>query len=391
MTFFPPRGLGAALLGAGALVAFAGFAQADQVFADDVIVDGSLCVGFDCVNGESFGFDTIRMKENNIRIKADDTSNSASFPNRDWQLTFNDSTNGGQNKFSIDDITGSRTPFTIEAGVRSNQLYLADNNRVGFGTSTPVLDLHVKQGNTPGLRLEQDGTSGFTAQTFDIAANEANFFIRDATNGSTLPLRIKPGAPTNAISVDSDGDVGLGVQSPTATTQLDVVGNELIVALFRGNGTKVVDVKSDDNGAVQYRMQSNSTNRRFVALNAAGSPQSQILFGNNEVKIAGINDTSNLFATFSTAGIVTNIGSCTTASPCDAVFDPEVYEVPSIEDHASAMWENKYLPAVGPTRNGPVNMNVKLAGMLNELEHAHIYIEMLNDRIAALESRLNAE
>ena len=36
-------------------------AVADQQFLDDVIVDGSLCVGQDCVNGESFGFDTMKL------------------------------------------------------------------------------------------------------------------------------------------------------------------------------------------------------------------------------------------------------------------------------------------------------------------------------------------
>ena len=44
------------------------------VVADDQIVIGSLCVGFNCVNGEPFGFDTIRMKEDNTRIKFEDTS-----------------------------------------------------------------------------------------------------------------------------------------------------------------------------------------------------------------------------------------------------------------------------------------------------------------------------
>ena len=95
----------------GSALLIAGVAQADQVILDDLIVDGSACIGFDCVNGESFGFDTIRIKENNLRIRAQDTSSSASFPSNDWQITFNDSSNGGQNKFSIDDIDGGRTPF----------------------------------------------------------------------------------------------------------------------------------------------------------------------------------------------------------------------------------------------------------------------------------------
>ncbi len=193
--------------------------NADQQILDDLIVDGSACIGQDCVNGESFGFDTLRLKENNLRIKFDDTSNSASFPSNDWQLTANDSGNGGANKFSIDDVTGGRTPFTIEASAPSNSLYVDDGGRIGFGTSTPSVQLHLKDGNTPTLRLEQDGSSGFTAQTWDLAGNEANFFIRDATNGSKLPFRIQPSSGSgnnNALYIASDGDIGMGTTSPGA-------------------------------------------------------------------------------------------------------------------------------------------------------------------------------
>jgi hypothetical protein len=187
--------------------------RADQQILDDLIVDGSACIGQDCVNGESFGFDTLRLKENNLRIKAQDTSSSASFPTNDWQITFNDSSNGGANKFSIDDIDGGRTPFTIEAGAPSDSLYVEDGGRVGLGTNTPVVQLHIKDGNTPTTRLEQDGSSGFAPQTWDVAGNEANFFIRDATNGSTLPFRIRPGAPTGAIDIQASGAVEIGEPS----------------------------------------------------------------------------------------------------------------------------------------------------------------------------------
>lgn len=196
-------------------------AWADILHSDDVIIDGSLCVGFDCVNGESFGFDTIRLKENNLRIRAQDTSNSSSFPSNDWQITFNDSSNGGANKFSIDDIDSGKTPFTIEAGAPSHSLYVDDAGRLGLGTSTPVVDVHTRSGNTPTLRLEQDGSSGFTPQTWDVAGNEANFFIRDVTNGSTLPFRIRPGAPSSSIDVAADGDVGIGTSSPGARLHID--------------------------------------------------------------------------------------------------------------------------------------------------------------------------
>jgi hypothetical protein len=184
----------------------------DQVIPDDLIVQGSLCVGFDCVNNENFGFDTIRLKENNTRIKFEDTS-VGTFPTNDWQLTANDSASGGASKFSIEDITGARVPFTIEAGASTNSIFVDSTARVGFRTSTPVLDLHVATSNTPGLRLEQNNSGGFTAQTWDIAGNEANFFVRDVTSGSRLPFRIRPGAPTSSIDISADGDVGIGTAS----------------------------------------------------------------------------------------------------------------------------------------------------------------------------------
>lgn len=377
-------------LAASVVALTASMAAADQVINDDLIVTGSLCVGFDCVNGESFGFDTIRLKENNVRIKFQDTSNSASFPTRDWQITANDSSNGGANKFSIDDIDGSRTPFTIEAGAPSHSLYVDDGGRIGLGTSTPVVEVHVVDGDSPTLRLEQNGSSGFTPQTWDVVGNEANFFVRDATNGSQLPLRIAPGADSNSFSINAQNEIGFGVQNPETGVHFEFVAADgnATAALFRGTSTKNLVLQSTNNGATQIRLKTDSSNRRIVAKDSDDNTMTQIVMDNDNVKIGS---GSQNFATFSSAGIVTNIGTCTTASPCDAVFDPEVYTVPSIEEHASLMWENKFLPAVGPTRNGQINMNAKLTGMLNELEHAHIYIEQLNDRIAALELMLQEQ
>lgn len=197
-----------------------GYTIKDIQHLDDVIITFSLCVGNDCVNGENFGFDTLRLKENNTRIKFDDTSNSASFPKNDWQLTANDSENGGANKFSIDDITNGRTPFTIEAGAPSHSLFVEDSGQIGLGTSNPVTDIHVVSGNTPTLRLEQDGSSGFTAQTWDVAGNEANFFVRDVTNSSKLPFKIKPGAPTSSIFIAADGSIGFGKENPSLPMHL---------------------------------------------------------------------------------------------------------------------------------------------------------------------------
>jgi hypothetical protein len=196
----------------------------DQVIPDDLIVQGSGCFGFDCVNNESFGFDTIRLKENNLRIKAEDTS-VGSFPTNDWQLTFNDSASGGASKFSVEDITGSKVPLTITAGAATNSIFVDSIGRVGFRTSTPVLDLHVNTNNTPSIRLEQNSSGGFTAQTWDVAGNEANFFVRDVTSGSRLPFRIRPGAPTSSVDISADGDIGINTGSPFGNAKVAIQGS----------------------------------------------------------------------------------------------------------------------------------------------------------------------
>ena len=258
-----------------------GVALPDQVITDDLIVNGgSLCVGLDCSNGESFGFETIRLKENNLRIRAFDTSTSASFPSRDWQITFNESDNGGKNKYSIDDIDGGRTPFTIEAGARTNALYVEDGGRIGIGTPTPVADLHVKTGNTPTLRLEQDGTSGFAAQTWDLAGNEANLFIRDATNGSDLPFRIYPDAGTNALVIEGGtGDVGVGTNTPTAPLHVR-----------RANGTARALIEEVGSGAFELLELSNNGGVQFQLNNSAASGVGWNIINvgnaNNDLRIA---------------------------------------------------------------------------------------------------------
>ena len=204
------------------------------VVTNDQVVLGSQCVGQDCSNGESFGFDTIRLKENNLRIRFFDTSNSASFPTVDWQLTANDSTNGGANKFSIDDLDSGRTPFTIEASAPSHSLYVDDGGRMGLGTSTPVVEMHMVDGDTPTVRLDQNGSSGFMPQVWDVAGNEANFFVRDVSNGSRLPFKIRPSSPTDALVLESSGtrlnnlttfsaNVGMGLN--TAAHRLQVRGD----------------------------------------------------------------------------------------------------------------------------------------------------------------------
>ena len=225
---------GGAVVGAGEDAAEEGAAK-DQFIADDLIVSGSLCVGFDCVNGENFGFDTFRLKENNLRIHFQDTSNSSAFPTTDWRIIANDSSNGGASYLAFEDSDAARKPFVVEAGSRNNALYV-DGSRIGFGTSVPADDLHIAVGDTPGVRLDQDGSSGWAKQVWDVSGNEANFFVRDLTNASRLPLRIQPGAPTSSLTLRADGNVGMGTWTPTAPLEIETTSRDATLLLDRTDG-----------------------------------------------------------------------------------------------------------------------------------------------------------
>ena len=211
----------------------------DFVIADDLIVQGSACVGLDCVDGEVFGFDTIRMKENNTRLQYDDTSTSAGFATNNWQIRANSSASGGGSFLAFVDqgATGNSESgtivFEVDAGAPANSLRVSSGGNVGIGTATPVLDVHANTSDTPAIRLEQNNSGGFTAQTWDIGANEANFFVRDVTSGSLLPFRIRPGAPTSSIDIAATGRVGIGTGSPASkltveSTAADVAGESYL-------------------------------------------------------------------------------------------------------------------------------------------------------------------
>jgi hypothetical protein len=198
----------------------------DVVTADDAIIQGSACIGLDCVNNETFGFDTLRLKENNNRIQFDDTSTSAGFATNNWQIRANDSASGGASFLGFVDqgATGNSDTgnivFSVEAGAPVNALKVASSGKLGLRTATPGLDIHMNTSDTPAIRFEQNNSGGFTAQTWDIGANEANFFVRDLTGGSRLPFRVRPGAPTSSIDIAASGNVGIGTASPLKKLQV---------------------------------------------------------------------------------------------------------------------------------------------------------------------------
>ncbi|MCA9875134.1 MAG: tail fiber domain-containing protein [Anaerolineales bacterium] len=212
----------------------------DVVYYENLIVVGDECVGADCVNGEVFNYTTLKLKENNVGLTFYDTS-AGTFPGVDWQLTANESTSGGLNKFSIEDLTNAKIPFTILANAPSNAFYVDASGRVGMGTATPYVELHLASGDTPTVRLDQTTSSGWPAQVWDIGGNEQQFFIRDVTGGLTWPFRIQPGTPSNALTLRADGTVGIGTWGPAATLHVYNAAPTILVSRPDGKTTLSLD------------------------------------------------------------------------------------------------------------------------------------------------------
>ncbi len=151
---------------------------ADVVIADDLIVNfSSLCVGPDCVDGEAFGFDTIRLKDSDPQIRFVDTSNSASFPTNDWLMGITDIPTP---RFFVEDATSTATVLILEGGANggvalgANSELVVDSISVGAsGTERRVV--HVAEGvdDTDAVNLGQFNAFAATV-TADLPTIDAS-------------------------------------------------------------------------------------------------------------------------------------------------------------------------------------------------------------------------
>ncbi|MDQ2092258.1 hypothetical protein [Marimonas arenosa] len=365
-------------------------ARADQVIADDLIVQGDLCVGTTCTDGmDFFGFDMIVSAEN-PRVMIADNSNvtnpGGGDTDRDYSFQVNDDT---FEFFLIYDHEAGTFPFIMDGGAPTRSINVRANGNIGFGsTGSNTAALTITRGDTPRVRFEQDGSGGNTPHTWDLIANEVQIRIADQTNGVS-PFYIYPGTGNEgALTIAGNGEIGMGTYSPQA--QLHVTG---------------------DQGAAQIRVEETSattTPRTMMNLQNNGRPE--IIMGNTgtggewsfgagtnfilkQGAVGSASSAKTKLFEIRPNGDATLAGSLITGGTacgggCDRVFSDD-YDLPSIAEHAAAMFALGHLPNVGPTPEGePLNVTDKLGRMLNELEHAHIYIAEQEKRIADQNARI---
>jgi hypothetical protein len=369
-----------AALGAAAIAAQPSLA--DQVVADDLIIEGSVCAGINCNDGEAFGTGTARLKTSTVRLDFVDTS-SGGFPTRDWRLEANGFGSGEGDHFAIKDMgdtstgaEGGTAVVKVMAGAPANSLFVDVSGRLGLRTATPAEELHILADSTPTVRLEQTAVN-VAAWTWDIRANDLFFTVRDVTS-QAFPLIIESGAPNESLRITGSGRIGMGTLNPQAPLEIRASTSTV------GTGNSVLKLVNAD-GPTAFQLHPFGTGF-FWNFAAADNDTFRINRSGNGATEMELNGAGNLTIT----GTIKTAGP-TCAAGCDAVFDAG-YDLPSIEEHAEAMWAKKHLPIVGPTLpNEPVDLSERYGLMLNELETAHIYIEQLHREKAELRAELKLQ
>lgn len=363
-------------------------AGADTLLAGNHAIDGNLCVGPVCALPFNFT-DTLTLRGPNLSLRFSDTS-TGGFPYTSWRLLANDASSTGLPSFSVENTDLGRQPLRIDANAGDNTLFLAAGPRVGIGTSIPITNLHIAASILPGMRIEQfGGPPGFKPQIWDFSANDNSYIVHDTTAG-TRPFRVFTGTPTDTLVLRETDRIGLGRVDPETTLHL-----------WRDDGkaqARIEEASVNTTPRTLLDLRNNGRAELAMGNTATGGEWSFGAGTNFVMKFGAIGSRSPAktkhLTLYSGSGDLEITGQIITTGPtcklgCDAVFDAG-YVLPSIADHARQMYALGRLPNVGPTRPGQaMNVSDKLGQILNELEHAHIYIAQLESRLAALEAARN--
>lgn len=334
---------------AGATV-LAQTALADVVLTDDHIFQNDICVGsLQCVDGELFGDIDLKVKSFLPQILLDDVSTAG----HSWQISGDHADVTTDETFSIRRFPGGAFPFGIHPGADGATLWLGQSGNVGFGTALPQEELHLLSG-FPTLRFE---TSPSSDQIWDLNGNDLAFSLNDIT-ANRIPFLIRPGAPTGSLMIKESGNVGVGTIDPQAPLEVSSTDSFNFFRLTAQGAhiNKSVDITFTD-GPI-----------------GTGQLRYNIVDGDNQEMSLDANGNMVIDGTLTTAG-----PSC--SGGCDRVFDAD-YALPSITERADQISALGHLPGMQATRPGaPVNLSEHMGQMLNELEHAHLYITQLHETV----------
>jgi hypothetical protein len=273
-----------------AVLACSHTSYADQVINDDLIVTSSECVGFDCVNNESFGFTTIKLKENNTRIEFNDTSDSGTVS--DWLIKANESTSGGANYFGVTEIQsgdGNTDPvvFRIDSGAPELSLYVDNQGNLRLTSATArIINLADPVNDTDAANLQTVNTiiSTKVAPEWLSSTSEA-----PATTSGTGSTAVGAGASAGSF------DTAIGYQATVTADNSTAVGANATVQSANGvaiGADSVVESGAEGGTALgqNARVQSGASNSVALGKDSVASEPNTVSVGSpgNERRITNV-------------------------------------------------------------------------------------------------------
>ncbi len=254
--------------------------------------------------------------------------------------------------------------FTSSSGINSTALGFG---AVASGNSSTAIGPDTS-GDAGFIGASAQGSESIVigADASDAGFDRAILIGKDTIATEADQVIIKS---ADTFTILGNGDVGLGTAAPLGN--LDINSGAADTTLLLSNTSAQWELKSKAStgrlnfknliaGGVPFKLGPSAVN----SLLSVGTMADDLVEVRGELMVEGNVDVTGTLTT----------GGPTCGGGCDAVFDAD-YDLPSIEEHAAAMYANNYLPEIGPTvPKAAINVSERMGTMLNELEKAHIYI-----------------
>ncbi len=150
------------------------------------------------------------------------------------QIWFGDSGNAATGKLQYDH---SNNAMTFHTNGGTERMRITSSGRVGIGTSSPAEELHVYSNNAPIVLIE--AAAGNDSRLRLLTPNDRIGFIEfgDSDDGDTGEIRYEhttnnmvfsTNGTSEAMRIDSSGNVGIGTSSPSTLLHLASTGNAIL-------------------------------------------------------------------------------------------------------------------------------------------------------------------
>ena len=171
---------------------------------------------------------------------------------------------------------------SIEDNGNATAITIDSLENVGIGTSSPVNTLSIK-GSVNQLDIETS-TAGVTLESIDRsdlnAQSDLSYYARHGNH------KFFNSAYTQAMTIDSSGNVGIGTTSPS--TKLTVSGS--VRALRSDDATQYGDFAQDSSGGYISTHRPHASlyeNFRFLASNNSGSVERMRIDSSGNLRLTG--------------------------------------------------------------------------------------------------------